>query len=157
MKKKILSIILLIAVLCSCVKKTPADFPKKDADTSYKKTTDDKKEADVDLSVLSDTVVYAELVQISQSPDDYIGKKIKMKGQFAAYPSTEFDGVIYFVCNVSDATACCSMGMEFILKGDAKYPDDYPAEGSEITICGTFNTYYEGANLYCHLEDTEII
>ena len=52
---------------------------------------------------------------------------------------------------IPDATACCSQGIEFLLDGNYTYPNDYPQIGTEITVEGVFDTYYEGAYRYCQL------
>ena len=57
---------------------------------------------------------------------------------------------------IQDATACCSQGMEFVLNNDYKFPEDYPAEGEDITVTGVFETYKEGEYLYCHLRDSKL-
>ena len=59
----------------------------------------------------------------------------------------------YFTCIVQDATACCAQGIEFIMTDDYKYPDDYPEDGSEITVVGTFDTYEENGNTYATLRN----
>ena len=107
---------------------------------------------DVDLTALSSTAVYAEVYNMLTNPDDYIGKTVKMRGSFAMYHDEETD-MYYFACIVADATACCSQGIEFVLAGEHTYPDDYPALSDEITVVGTFSTYYEGENMYCTLKD----
>lgn len=84
------------------------------------------------------------------NPSDYIGKTVKMNGQFSIYHDKATDKY-YFACIIADATACCSQGLEFVLDGDNKYPDDYPDLGTEITVIGEFSTYKEGKNLYCTL------
>ena len=87
------------------------------------------------------------------NPQDYEGKIIKMKGTFQVY---EGELQNYYVCSISDTTACCSAGMEFILKGGRKYPDDYPALNDEITVTGEFETYLEGDKKYCHLINAKL-
>ena len=122
---------------------------------------DKKKDAgdyDVDLTSLSSTMVYSEVYDMMTSPDDYIGKKVKMEGQFAIYRATDEEGNViddsmYFACVIADATACCSQGLEFVLDGDYSFPEDYPEVGEDITVAGTFDTYTEGDYLYCHLVD----
>ena len=96
------------------------------------------------------------------SPDDYIGKTIKMEGQFAIYQATDETGAlipdqIYFACVIADATACCSQGLEFVLAGEHTYPDDYPELGNEITVTGTFELYEEDGFQYCRLADAEMV
>ncbi len=107
---------------------------------------------DVDLTVLSSTMVYSEVYNMMISPDDYKGKVVKMKGQFVPYYD-ESTGNYYFACFISDATACCSQGIEFILTDEYSYPEDYPHEGDTICVVGTFDTYMEGENMYCTLRN----
>ncbi|MCR5238419.1 MAG: hypothetical protein K6E34_14605 [Lachnospiraceae bacterium] len=107
---------------------------------------------DVDLTVLSSTMVYSEVYNMMVSPDNYKGKTVKMKGQFVPY-FDESTGKHYFACYISDATACCSQGMEFILTDEYSYPEDYPQEGDTICVVGTFDTYMEGENMYCTLRN----
>ena len=111
-----------------------------------------KDTMDVDLTVLSSTMVYSEVYNMVVYPEDYIGKTVKMKGQFAFYLD-ESTGKYYFACIIADATACCSQGIEFELKGDYVYPDDYPEPGTEICVVGVFDTYSEGDYLYCTLRN----
>ena len=116
---------------------------------------------DVDLTKLSSTMVYSEVYNMMYSPDDYVGKTVKMEGQFAIYQATDENGAlipdqIYFACVIADATACCSQGLEFVLAGEHSYPADYPELGTEITVVGTFQTYEENGYMYCHLVDAEM-
>ena len=110
---------------------------------------------DVDLTTLNSTMVYSEVYNMMYEPDRYVGKRIKMDGQFAVYedPNT---GAVYTACIIMDATACCSQGLEFVLAGEKTYPDDYPELGSEITVTGTFQLYDENGTTYCHLVDAEM-
>ena len=110
----------------------------------------DDTPVDVDLTAMSSTMVYAEVNHMVTAPADYMGKKVRMKGSFNY---SEGNGKVYFACIISDATACCAQGIEFDLKEDRKFPDDYPDPGTEITVSGIFNTYNEGENRYCQLKD----
>lgn len=105
---------------------------------------------DVDLTKLSSTMVYAEVYNMLVFPDEYLGKLVRMNGVFAY---GEGEGRYYFACIISDATACCSQGIEFVLKDGRKFPDEYPSVGTEITVVGVFDTYYEGTYRYCQLID----
>ena len=110
---------------------------------------------DVDLTTLSSTMVYSEVYNMMCEPDRYLGKRIKMNGQFAVYedPNT---GAVYTACIIMDATACCSQGLEFVLAGEPSYPADYPEPGTEITVVGTFQTYEENGYMDYHLVDAEM-
>ena len=140
--------LLLAASLCSCGAKES-------------ETTQDAVAAvsvdgyDVDLTELNSQMVYAQVYDMVTNPDNYKGQKIRAKGPFS-YFKDEQTGNEYFAVLISDATACCSQGIEFVLDGDHKYPDDYPALNSEITVSGTFNYYKEGVNLYCQLLNAKI-
>ncbi|HAS37035.1 MAG TPA: hypothetical protein DCS04_00160 [Ruminococcaceae bacterium] len=111
---------------------------------------------DVDLTVLSSTMVYSEVYNMMTAPEGYVGKSVKMKGQFAYYEDPETKNQ-YFACIIADATACCSQGLEFVLKGEYSYPNDYPKLGTEITVTGTFKTYQEDGATYCQLVDASLV
>lgn len=111
---------------------------------------------DVDLTRFSSTMVYSKVYNMMYAPDDYIGKTIKMTGQFVYYedPDTK---ARYFTCIIGDAMACCSQGLEFVMEGDLAYPDDYPELGAEITVTGTFEVYTENGFQYCRLVDATLV
>ena len=106
---------------------------------------------DIDLTQLSSSMVYAQVFDMVNNGDNYLGKKVKVKGQFSYFQET--DGREFFAVLVSDATACCAQGIEFVLDGDYSYPDDYPSIGTEITVVGKFNYYKEDYYTYCQLTD----
>ena len=108
---------------------------------------------DVDLTAMSSTMVYSEVLNMQQTPDKYVGKIVKMKGPFNV---SEIGDNRYFACIIADATACCSTGIEFVWAGDHSYPEDYPRKDQEITVVGTFNTYMEGSSKYMQLKDAEV-
>lgn len=109
-------------------------------------------EYDVDLTTLDSNMVYAQVYDMVFGETDYNGKLVRAKGQFSYYqdPATSKD---YYAVLISDATACCAQGIEFVLAGEHKYPDDYPELGSEIVIHGTFNTYEDETGAYVQLKD----
>ncbi len=105
---------------------------------------------DIDLTKMSSTMVYSEVYNMMISPDDYLGKRVRMRGDFAY---AEVEGKYYYACIISDATACCAQGIEFVLNDERKFPDDYPSVGTEITVAGVFDVYKEGMFDYCQLID----
>ena len=107
---------------------------------------------DVDLTKLSSTLVYSEVYNMMSKPEDYIGKVIKMKGQYTVYHDDQTD-MNYYACIIQDATACCAQGMEFVLTEDYHYPEDYPEEGQEIAVVGIYDTYMEGDYKFCTLRN----
>lgn len=124
------------------------------SDTAAKTDNYPSSDADVDLSLMSDLMVYSALYDIIAHAKDHLGETFRIKGTFAVY---EGDGKTYFACLVTDATACCSQGLEFVLSDSSLvYPDDYPELGAEITVSGVFDTYQEGPYSYCQLIDAVI-
>jgi len=117
---------------------------------------------DVDLTVLSSTMVYSEVYNmLYYDPESYYGKTIKMTGVFSIYQMV-VDGVtqpdpVAYACIIADATACCAQGMEFVLEGDFTYPDDYPELGTEITVIGEFQPYEENGMTWYHLINARMV
>ena len=116
---------------------------------------------DVDLTVLSSTMVYSEVYNmLYNDPAHYLGKTVKAKGTFSIYQLVT-DGVLQpdpvsYACIISDAAACCAKGMEFVLKDDLAYPDDYPELGAEITVIGEFQSYEENGMTWYHLVNARL-
>lgn len=113
-------------------------------------------DAEVDLTKLNSNMVYWEVSAMVNTPDKYIGKKVKMNGTFDVYTDIK-TGKYYYSCIIKDATACCSSGIEFLWKGDHKYPDDYPAVGTPVTVGGVFETYLEDNKVYCRLKNADVV
>ena len=116
---------------------------------------------DVDLTVLSSTMVYSEVYNmLYNDPAHYLGKTVKARGTFSIYQLVT-DGVLQpdpvsYACIISDAAACCAEGMEFVLEGDLTYPDDYPELGTEITVIGEFQSYEETGMTWYHLVNARL-
>lgn len=96
----------------------------------------DYSSVDLDLTKMSSTMVYSEVYDMMYTPKKYVGKTVKMKGEFNTMYDEEEDKLLY-ACIIQDATACCAQGIEFEL---AKTPEQYPEGGSEVTVAGVFET-----------------
>ena len=101
-------------------------------------------------------MVYAEVYNILYNdPESYLGKTVRVRGEFSIYQLV-VDGVLQpdpvaYACIIADAAACCAEGMEFVLKDNLAYPDDYPEPGAEITVVGEFQAYEENGMTGYHL------
>ena len=117
--------------------------------------------AEVDLTVLSSTMGYAEVYNmLYNDPESYLGKTVRARGEFSIYQLV-VDGVLQpdpvaYACIIADATACCAEGMEFVLEGDYTYPDDYPELGTEITVIGEFQSYEANGMTWYHLVNARL-
>ena len=107
-------------------------------------------DVDVDLTALSSTMVYAEVYNIMMQPDQYLGKTIKVSGQYYSDYYDRTEKYYHFVL-IDDAAACCQQGLEFSLIGESVYPDDYPKTDATIQIVGTFDRYDEFDNTYYYI------
>lgn len=161
MKKRIyrLLIILFIGLLAACgtKKHNEADGPTADEDPQaiISESVQGTAGVDLDLSEISSSIAYAQIYNMKYTPDDYIGKTVKIRGQFAYYENPDTK-VRYFACIITDGTGCCSQELEFIPAGEHAYQDDYPATGSEITVTGTCEVYEKNEYRYCRLVNATV-
>lgn len=146
MKKRILAI--LLALLCGMAVQASAF-------SFFGKEPEKEEGIDLDLSKMSGTVVYSQVYNMMASPEDFIGKTIRVAGYFDVYEDAE-TGNNYFACMIPDATACCAQGLEFLWAGEHTYPDDYPEPGCDMTMTGRFETYEEDGTEYMRLADAEV-
>ena len=120
-------ILLLALSMAGCGKRTPVD---------------------VDLSGMSDPMAYSTIIQMSQEPEAYVGKTVRIKGTFGVLHSEAMDRY-YYSCDVKDQAGCCTEGIEFILpEGQA-----YPERGDKIVVSGRYETYEEDGGVYGQLVD----
>lgn len=143
----------------SVKEETSVTQPEVSTDSEENETADAEDKADVDLTTMNSNMVYAEVFQMMVNPDEYTGKTVRMRGQYysAYYEDTDKR---YFYVIISDATQCCSQGMEFVWEDDSHtYPEEYPPEETEVEITGVFETYKESGDdtLYCHLLTDDIV
>lgn len=149
-------ILTLVACGNNTAKETAASSAPVAQATEAQKETQAKTSADgidVDLTAMSATMVYSEVQNMMLKPADYMGKTVKMTGAFNV---AEENGQRYYACVIKDATACCAQGIEFVWAGDHAYPDEYPSQGDEISVIGTFTTYKENTQTYCQLKDAQL-
>ena len=168
----------MMASLCACGKDVGNDTLSSDEEASAsaesiptpkeQETSEESEQpqassngVDVDLTVLSSTMVYSEVYNmLYNDPAHYLGKTVKARGTFSIYQLVT-DGVLQpdpvsYACIISDAAACCAEGMEFVLKDDLAYPDDYPELGTEITVIGEFQSYEENGMTWYHLVNARL-
>ena len=139
--KKFMCSILLILVFASC---------------SFGVKKGNVQKVDFDLTKFSSVMVYSGLYNILSNPSEYVGQVIKIKGYFDLFHDNE-TGKDYFGVVIMDSSACCSTGLDFVLRDEYKYPKDYPEVGETITVAGKFEMYRDGDEVFCHLVDADIL
>lgn len=105
---------------------------------------------DIDLTQVSSTVAFTEILTMQYYPEEYLGKTIKVHGTFNSFLD-ESTGKYYCACVIYDEAGCCTTGVEFALLDPPPYPEGFPEENSEITVVGVFQTYEENGQMYCTL------
>ena len=116
----------------------------------------DQGDVDIDLTVLSANMVYSTVFDMLYEPELYVGKTVKMEGMFTFIFDQE-DEKYLFACIVSDATACCAQGIEFIPTDDYNYPEGFPQGGENITVTGIFEILEDNGEKYIALTDAKIL
>lgn len=156
--KPVFSLFLLLSLLLSLAACGDASAPTPPQTAPEEAPLSSTPGIDIDLTALSRTMVYSEVYNMMMTPENYIGKVVRMNGLCSTFESVAVDGQearVYYTCIIFDATACCSQGIEFVLAGDAG-AEAYPPVDTEITVTGTFQTYDENGILYCHLVDATL-
>ena len=94
-----------------------------------------------DLSVMGSDMIYAAVYDLVTDYESHVNETYKIRGRF--YSSIDPKTMSrYYFCVINDALGCCSQGLEFLLAdADAVYPENYPKEGSEILLTGTWSNY----------------
>ena len=133
-------------------KKEVSDNAGKGKSSKSKSKTNSNK-IDVDLNNLNANVVYSQVYLMMTEPDKFIGKRIRMSGQFNVYAAQEGNpsGVTeYYAIIIADAQACCQQGIEFVWPGHT-YPEGFPEVKSNASVTGIFEVYEENGKKYCRL------
>jgi hypothetical protein len=108
---------------------------------------------DVDLSRLSLTMLSAEVNRITRSPNDYLGRTIKMSGLYYAIGNRNYIAV-------REPDPCCPLeGLEFIVNSEnSGFNDyDYPANTTRIEVTGVFQSHVEHGHTSYYLAVDNII
>lgn len=132
-------------------KEVAGDAGKGKSSKSKSKTKGNK--IDVDLNNLNANVVYSQVFLMMTEPNKFIGKRIRMSGQFNVYAAEEGNpsGVTeYYAIIIADAQACCQQGIEFVWPGHT-YPEGFPEVKSNASVTGIFEVYEENGKKYCRL------
>lgn len=109
-----------------------------------------------DYTSYNTQMVFAIASDMYEHPSNYYQKKIRLNGKFA----TAFDEPTqqrFYYCVVYDTAGYCNVPLIFIPTDEMVYPDDYPEEGGDITIQGTYELMYSNNEMYVVIKDTTVI
>ena len=126
------------------------------AQENIEKVTDEKKQntvssnahdfkydsVDIDLTVMSSTMIYSTVFQFLIDWETSEGKIVKIKGDYTPFFRKEKQKLYHNVI-VRDATACCKEGLEFVWGDGNHFDSEFPPSGTEVIVTGVFELYYE--------------
>ena len=110
-----------------------------------------KSPYDVDLTDMSSNMIYGQVSEMVNDPENFEGKSVRLDGYFSYYSTKE--GSAHFAAVVPDALACCEQGIEFVPDSSLSYPEDFPSQGEDIRVTGVFASYSEDGIKGFHLEN----
>lgn len=107
---------------------------------------------DIDLTRMSSTMVYSTVLNMINKPADFVGKTMRMRGEYTIYHISIDDPTqIIHACIVRDAAGCCSQGLEFVLSNG-----NYPTGADEITVIGKIAMQKIFGKYVCYLKDSAL-
>lgn len=111
------------------IAKSTSENPSKQKDSEKKNSSG----VDFDLSAMNYNMVSSITFDMLITPEKYIGKSIKCKGNFH---SSVYEGKRYFSVITWDPTGCCPAGLDFEPPENMSFPEDFPEIDNDITVYG---------------------
>ena len=113
---------------------------------------------DVNLSALSATMLFAEITNIMNNPEAYLGQVIKIRGEYFNFYHEGSDEYIHFVL-VLDEAGCCNEGFQFRVGEEFGSPEELIETEAEIEVIGVFQSsgVEEWGSYYLAVEELEIL
>lgn len=163
MKKLLVSLMVLCALAgCSGGASAPSDSSGEVTDADVVEVTQEAVDTEaeehvdeIDLTMMSPTMLFAEVVNMTRTPKKYDGAMVTLRGGLMILAVDLETGVGSYSCYVEDATKCCQRGIGFTI--DRPLEDtSILVEGSEVIIKGTFEIYEMGGRSFVRIADCEI-
>ena len=163
MKKLLVSLLVLCALAgCSGGASAPSDSSGEVTDADVVEVTQEAVDTEaeehvdeIDLTMMSPTMLFAEVVNMTRTPKKYDGAMVTLRGGLMILAVDLETGVGSYSCYVEDATKCCQRGIGFTI--DRPLEDtSILVEGSEVIIKGTFEIYEMGGRNFVRIADCEI-
>jgi hypothetical protein len=93
----------------------------------------------VDLTALGSVMRFAEITNINNNPDDYLGRVIRVGGLYVNFFDQEANQYYHFVI-IMDEGGCCTQGFQFRVAKGASSPESFIEEMTEIEIVGIYQS-----------------
>ena len=163
MKKLLVSLMVLCALAgCSGGASAPSDSSGEVTDADVVEVTQEAVDTEaeehvdeIDLTMMSPTMLFAEVVNMTRTPKKYDGATVTLRGGLMILAVDLETGVGSYSCYVEDATKCCQRGIGFTI--DRPLEDtSILVEGSEVIIKGTFEIYEMGGRNFVRIADCDI-
>ena len=106
---------------------------------------------DVDLTAMGRTMLFAVVRDIKNNPESYLGRRVKMAGQFAIIQGVDAQGQpdpdkIFYNCVIPLA----QNSLEFGVAGELFYPE------APITVEGVYEKYEDNGTTYYRVGQSAI-
>ena len=163
MKKLLVSLMVLCALAgCSGGASAPSDSSGEVTDADVVEVTQEAVDTEaeehvdeIDLTMMSPTMLFAEVVNMTRTPKKYDGAMVTLRGGLMILAVDLETGVGSYSCYVEDATKCCQRGIGFTIDRPLEDTSSL-VEGSEVIIKGTFEVYEMGGRNFVRIADCEI-
>ena len=163
MKKLLVSLMVLCALAgCSGGASAPSDSSGEVTDADVVEVTQEAVDTEaeehvdeIDLTMMSPTMLFAEVVNMTRTPKKYDGAMVTLRGGLMILAVDLETGVGSYSCYVEDATKCCQRGIGFTIDRPLEDTSSL-VEGSEVIIKGTFEIYEMGGRNFVRIADCEI-
>ena len=143
---------MIILTLSSCSQNNQTTYET----IAETKEVSNELKIDIDMTNFSITILFALLQNLVNYPDDYIGKVIKIKGDFKSWKDETTNEDVYLI-NISDEAACCSAEIQIVFDKDSFDISQLPDVGDEITVIGRFDSNYKNNVFFSYLADSVIV
>ena len=143
MKRFCVSLMLMCMALALAPARDP-DAPRGDVPVSrVKQVTGSGAQAqfDYDFTKINYYVASGVLFDMLVSSEKYVGKTVKINGQFL---SDVYDGRQVMAVVLWDVGGCCPTGLTVVPSDGMRYPADFPESGSFATFCGVMKMCAQG-------------
>lgn len=157
MKRSIIIFAATLFLMAGCSKKQNTETVKNQKNQTEEAMINDNlpdnpltevpKKIDLDFTKMNYNMASSVMFEMMVEPEKYADKTVKITGQFN---TSIYEGTRYFAVINWDSTGCCPAGLDFIPPSKMSFPEDFPEDGTFITVTGTmrFDSDREDRQLY---------